>query len=192
MAADDRELSFRSSPKPKQRARKYDILRIPGSGAGGLILLGHAFTWHELHYWRRRTTPHFQENCEACEHNTPIRERGYIAVTPRKKIDVQILEVTDQCEDDINAAAENLQTLRGQMVSLERMEKATNGKLRIEFIGKSIDQSLLPESPDVEEVLRRVWGMRSRGPMNPPASLVLDMDKLACAVRMPSLNGQGK
>jgi len=189
MANEDRDLSFRSTPTKKVRARKYDLLRVPGMGAGNLVLLGHQFAWHELHYWRRRTTPHFATNCEACEHNTPIRERGYIAITPRAKVDVMILEVTDQCDEEIELQSSALHSLRGQIVGLTRMENASNGKLRIHFSGKTIDPSLLPASPDVEEVLRRIWGMGKRKPMLPEPSRVLDLDKLRCQVKVPGSNG---
>lgn len=192
MAKDDRDLHFRSTPTQKKKARKYDILRVPANGISNTVLLGHNFTWHDLHYWRKRTTPHFTENCEACEHNCPIRERGYIAVTPKDRVKVMILEVTDQCDESIKGASEMLTSLRGQVVALERMENERNGKLRIEFSGRSVDPSLLPDSPDVEEILRRVWGMAKRGPMLPEERVVMDMRKLRCSVQMPSTNGKPK
>ena len=192
MADSERDLQFRSTPMKTSKTRKYDILRVPGGGAGGIILLGETFLWHTLHYWRRRSTPCFGDPCEACDHNCPIRERGYIAVTPRNKVDVMVLEVTDQCEEAITAAAERLQSLRGQVVGLGRLDKASNGKLRIEFGGQSIDSSLLPESPDVAEIMRRIWGMGKRKSMQVEQCVVMDMQKLRCQVIMPATNGKVK
>jgi len=192
MAISDRELEFRSSPTQKTKTRKYDILRVPGCGAGNLVLLGNKFLWHTLHYWRRRSTPCLGDPCEACDHNCPIRERGYIAVTPREKIDVMILEVTDQCAEKIVSASELLNTLRGQIVGLTRLENESNGKLKIHFSGKSIDADLIPESPDVAEVMRRIWGMGKRKAMTVDRSVVLDLDKLRCQVKHPNENGRAE
>jgi len=190
MAIDDRDLAFRSTPSPRSRSRKYDILRVPGPGAGNLVLLGHCFAWHDLHYWRKRTVPHFEKNCEPCEDKVPVRERGYIAVTPRNKVDVMILEVTGNCEKPITAAMVHLVSLRGQVVGLKRLDKAPNGKLYISFSGQCIDSDLLPASPDVEEVMRRIWGLPKRKPMLPPDAVVMDMAKLRCSVQLPSTNGK--
>jgi len=192
MAHPERELQFRSTPVKSAKSRKYDILRVPGCGAGNLVLLGQSVLWHSLHYWRKRSTPCFGDPCEACDHNCQIRERGYIAVTPRNKVDVMILEVTDQCEVAISAAADHLTTLRGSVVGLGRLDKERNGKLSINFTGPVIESSLLPTSPDVEEVMRRIWGMGKRKPMLPPSEVVLDMDKLRCAVKdvPPAVNGR--
>lgn len=184
-----KELRFRSTNRPTAKARKYDILRVPGVGAGNLVLLGHEFLWHDLHYWRGRSTPCFGEGCEPCEHNCQVRERGYIAITPRNKIDVMILEVTDQCGEVIAGEHEKLVTIRGQVVGLSRMEKKSNGRLAIEFSGQCIDAKLLPESPDVAEIMRRIWGMGKRKSMTTAPFDLPPIQTIRCGVQQPSTNG---
>lgn len=185
------ELDFRSAPNIKNKARKYDILRTPPKGIGNLALLGDGFRWQELHYWRGKSVPHNAEWCEPCDFNCELRDRGYIACTPRNVIDIQILEVTDQCADAIADATERFKTLRGMVVNLSRKEKKANGKLRIDFSGTQIASDLLPTSPNVEEIMRRIWGLGRGGPMV-PVSRTMDMDVLRCAVKTPSTNGKAK
>ena len=189
MVDDARELQFRMQPKSMKKARKYDILRTPAKGCGNLVLLSDEVLWHELHYWRGRSTPCFGDPCEACDYHCQVRERGYIAVTPRHKVDVQILELTDQCQAAIVAASETLTTLRGQVIATGRVDSKPNGKLFILFGARSIDSELLPQAPDVAEVMRRVWGMGRRKAMNTPAEALLDMKTVRCVV--PSIQSNG-
>lgn len=182
------ELDFRSSPTTKNKARKYDILRTPAKGIGNLVLLGDGFRWQQLHYWRGKSVPHNNEWCEPCDFNCELRERGYIMCTPNGTIDIQILEVTDQCEDAIADAVERFHTLRGMIVGLERKEKKANGKLRIVFPGKQIHSDLLPPSPNVEEIMRRIWGLGRSGPMV-PVDRTIAAAAIRCAVSSPSSNG---
>lgn len=185
---EERALEFRTSPMKHAKARKYDLLRVPGKGIGGLILLGHEFLWHELHYWRRRTIPHWPTNCEPCEHHCQVRERGYIAVCSKFKTTVMILEVTDNCGDVIKDLADARVTLRGCVVNMSRLEKRDNGKLTMHPEGNQVDSSLIPEAPDVAEVLRRIWGLGRQGPMV-PLERTLDLEKLRCRVKSSVTNG---
>lgn len=189
---DERELEFRSAPSQLPKARKYKLLRVPGRGVGNLVLLGHEFLWHDLHYWRRRTVPHFATNCEPCEHNCQIRERGYIAVAGKLQSEVLILEVTDNCGDAINELMAQRTDLRGCVVNLSRLEKRDNGKLTFHPDGKQIDGELIPEAPDVGEVLRRIWGLAKTHAVNVPLSRTLILDKLRCQVVTPAANGEAK
>ena len=188
--SEERDLEFRSTPAQLPKSKKYKLLRVPGRGYGNLVLLGHAFIWHDLHYWRRRTIPHFADNCEPCEHNCQIRERGYIAVAGKLQSEVMILEVTDNCGDTINDMMKRLNDLRGSVVNLSRLEKRDNGKLTIHPDGKQIDGDLIPASPDVGEVLRRIWGLAKTHRVNVPLSRTLILDKLRCSVHQPGSNGE--
>lgn len=183
------DVNFRSSPSVRSKARKYDILRTPGGGIGNLVLLGEGFGWQELHYWRKKSVPHNEAYCEPCEFNCDLRERGYIAATPNGKVDVQILEVTDQCAAAIAEATERFHSLRGLIVGLERKEKKSNGKLRIVFSGKQIHSDFLPASPDVEEVMRRIWGLGRSGPMV-PVDRTMEAAVVRCSIIDPTLNGK--
>jgi len=183
------EVNFRSAPSARTKARKYDILRTPAKGIGNLALLGDGFRWQELHYWRGKSVPHNEHWCEPCEYSCELRERGYIACSPRNVIDIQILEVTDQCGDAIAEAVERFHTLRGLVVNLIRKESKANGKLKIAFTNEQIHSDLLPTSPNVEEVMRRVWGLGRSGPMV-PVDRTLDTAVVRCQVRDPSLNGR--
>ena len=188
MDAPKTELNFRPRPAKKNKVRKYDILRTPAGGIGNLVLLSEGFLWQELHYWRGKSVPHNQHWCEPCEFACELRERGYIACTPNGTVDIQILEVTDQCDEVIADAVQRFHTLRGLVVGLGRKEKKTNGKLRIIIPGKQIHGDLLPAAPNVEEVMRRIWGLGRGGPMV-PKERTLDLEKLRCSVQLPATNG---
>lgn len=188
MDASHNDVNFRSTPNKKTKARKYDILRTPAKGIGNLVLLGEGFRWQELHYWRGKSVPHNDHWCEPCEFDCDLRERGYIAATPNGRIDIQILEVTDQCADEIADATARFTTLRGLVVGLGRKEEKANGKLRILFSGKQIPDQMLPQSPNVDEVMRRIWGLGRKGPMV-PVDRTLAADVVRCSVKDPSTNG---
>jgi hypothetical protein len=190
MANEERSLEFRSVPSQSPKAKKYKLLRVPGRGIGNLVLLGNEFLWHDLHYWRRRTIPHFETNCEPCEYHCPIRERGYIAVAGKLETRVLILEVTDNCGDAVRELMAERKSLRGCIVNLSRLEKKDNGKLTLHSDGKQVDQSLIPDSPDVGECLRRIWGMARTHEVNVPLDRTLILEKLRCSVVVPESNGK--
>ena len=190
MAMQERPLEFRSEPTVKKATRKYDILRVKAAGVSNIVILGDEFLWHKIHYWRGRTIPHFGHPCEACDHGTSLRERGYIAIAALNKTKIHILEVTDQCQDAISDALDMLSGLRGQVVRLGRVKEVDNGKLFLEFMGRTIASTLLPASPDVGEVMSRVWGMGHRGPLMPDRADLADMSKVRCVVPVPGRNGE--
>jgi len=190
MANEERALEFRTDLDTAPTAKKYKLLRVPGRGYGNLVLLGHQFLWHDLHYWRRRTIPHFNNGCEPCEYNCPIRERGYIAVAGKMETNVLILEVTDNCKDAIRDLSAGRASLRGVIVNLSRLDKRDNGKLTLHTDGRGVDASLIPESPDVAECLRRIWGMARTHEVNVPLDRTLILEKLRCEVQMPGSNGK--
>lgn len=185
------DVDFRDQPSKQNKARKYDILRTPKGGIGNLVLLGEKFQWQQLHYWRGKSMPHNKHWCEPCEYACEIRERGYIFCTPNGKVDIQILEVTDQCFVPIKQAMEIFTSLRGCIIGTERKEKKANGKLRIVFSGKKINSDLLPIGPDLAAVMRRIWGLGHSGPMV-PLDRTLDLDALRCGVKKPQSNGSPK
>ena len=190
MANEERALEFRTDLDTAPSAKKYKLLRVPGRGYGNLVLLGHQFLWHDLHYWRRRTIPHFDDGCEPCEYHCPIRERGYIAVAGKMEVNVLILEVTDNCKEAIRDLAGGRPTLRGCIVNLSRLDKRDNGKLTLHADGKQVDASLIPESPDVAECLRRIWGMARKHQPELPPDRALILEKLRCSVVVPGENGK--
>ncbi|GAH09165.1 unnamed protein product [marine sediment metagenome] len=161
----ERTVEFTDSPQIQPKMRKYDILRVPPNGTRNAVILSHYFAWTPLHYWRRRSTPCLGEGCEACEHGEAPRPKGYAAVAAKNKTKVWLLEVTENCAEAIVAEMELRTTLRGAVVNLSRLDQRANGKLTIEFAGKSIDATLIPAAPDVEEVLRRIWGFSKQGSM---------------------------
>jgi hypothetical protein len=190
MAHEERSLEFQTDLNREPREKKYKLLRVKGRGIGNLVLLGHEFLWHDLHYWRKRSVPHFKENCEPCEYHNPIRVRGYIAVAGKLETKVLILEVTDYCKDAIRELASDRTTLRGCIVNLSRLEKKDNGKLTLHSDGKTVDASLIPENIDVAQCLRRIWGMARAHEVSVPVDRTLILDKLRCSVQLPEANGK--
>lgn len=184
-------VQFTSSPQLQPKMRKFDILRVKPNGVRNVVILSHYFAWTPLHYWRRRSTPCLGKGCEACEHGEAPRPKGYAAVTGKNDTKIWLLEVTENCAVPITAQMELRTTLRGCVVALSRLEQRANGKLSIEFGGKSIDGTLIPQAPDVEEVLRRIWGFSRQGSMKVNTERALVLAATRCDVN-GAAQGNGK
>ena len=179
-ATNEKVIQFTQSPKLQPKMRKYDILRVKPNGVRNVVVLSHYFAWTPLHYWRRRSTPCLGEGCEACQHGEAPRPKGYAAVAAKNDTKVYLLEVTENCADTIDEQCEARPSLRGCIVNLCRLDQRANGKLTIEFQTKGISPTLIPAAPDVEEVLRRIWGFSSQGAMKVKDSAALDAYVLRC------------
>lgn len=183
---------FTSDPTIAPKVRKYDILRTPPKGLRNIVLLSHYFAWTPLHYWRRRSTPCLGDGCEACKHGEAPRPKGYAAVTAKNETKIWLLEVTENCQEPIKAQQDVRTTLRGLIVALERQEQRANGKLTIHFAKGEIDSTLIPQAPDVEEVLRRIWGFSRQGAMKVSDAEAIEAYTIRCRVKSvaTATNGQ--
>lgn len=161
--ADDRNEGpfYARRPTPDRIKRKFDLVRVrAGKSIRGIMLAGDlvgAYT----HYWGGRTVPCFAGECVACKRNVEVRWHGYLPLLALKQQSIAIVEITDGCVEVFDDWYRKHRSLRGALVEVRRREGKANNPLWADLQDGPIPATNLPDPPDVQAILERMWGLHS-------------------------------
>jgi len=154
----------------------YQLMRVPAGGKLSGTILSHDLVCARVHYYQRRTTPHTDGECEACEHKTRLEWKGWVAVwSPQTRV-IGILELTKRAMIPLEKWFDEHRTLRGAVVVVARIGRDINGKLFSTIHPGSIDRDLLPKSPNIEQLLARMWRRKGWEHIAPEPKQIIRMD----------------
>lgn len=110
------------------------------------------------HYFQRRTMPHLQAGCAACDAGLERRWLGYllgILQGNKRKI---IFEFTPAAAEKVVEVEGKWQSLRGAVFSATRTANRNNGKVQLDLRPGKFDPSQLPPAEPIKPILARIWG----------------------------------
>ena len=116
-----------------------------------------------LHFWRGRTRPHLTNNCEACAAGHEPVWKGYVALWDEPTRSAWIQEFTPGAYDGLQEGIELFGTLRGHPITFERTRNASNAPMRTRVHGTCIPENRMPPTPQVTDVLTRIWDLGPDG-----------------------------
>lgn len=149
---------------------RIDVVRAPETGVLSGISLSHDLSGAYTHWYRGRTRPCTQPNCEACAENTPWRWHGYLMLFGPKTHRIVLLEVTKNVCPTIDDYMAAKQTLRGARINITRKNRKKNARVILTVTASDIDDRTLPPCPPVAYHLAKLWdsGMVNlkRGPLD--------------------------
>jgi len=169
-------LPWSSTPPKSQLAEYWDIRRAPAKGDIRGFILSDQVTGLPTHFWGGRTRPCSGELCEACRANNAATWKGYVAVTDDTFTAKWLFELNARVADFLRKKRSELRTLRGSRLMLRRNNGRMNGTIICGFEASCIAASMLPDAPNVEQKLCRIWEVH----YNPaPRPLIQDKPRLA-------------
>lgn len=152
-------IRWQASPDDNDGHSKYRIIRTPAAGALNLRVLSHRMVGARTHYWGGRTTPCSTENCKPCSENHASRWHGWLICQDTKTSEQVIVEFPPAVGTSFLRCFSQLRTLRGVRFKLFRVGGKPNGKVVIQFGGIDENKEHLPNVPDLEPILCRLWGV---------------------------------
>lgn len=178
MSDDLREIGsgggFAECPPDVECPLGFDIVRTPAKGSFDCLCLSTVALGKYCHWWNGRTQPCDGEQCSKCLQGSPRRWHSWVAVYSERTQRTFILEVPGGPAKALADFRSKNGTLRGVGIQVHRANGKVNGPVRIGFGKARADNVLLPEAPDVEQLLVRMWTSRlGDGETSRPATLTL-------------------
>lgn len=150
---------FARRPREKSSTMGLPLLRTPDKRSIGGIILSHDMIGTYLHYWKGRSRPHKEENCEPCAEGNGKRWKSYVIVQDVVDRKRGILEIPPYATDQVDEFFKQHRTLRGWRISLSRPNKRANGRVCATFHPAKFDEAVLGECPPLIPMLLRMWEM---------------------------------
>jgi len=148
-------------PNDTDGMNRYRIIRTPANGLLKAICLGIDAVGAYTHYYRGRTRPHTQPDCEACQAGVPTRWLGYLGVLLPKEMEIAILEFPSGCCSVLDEYLRLHRSLRGAEIWSMRAGSRPNARVRIQLRPGSRTEGQLPADPDIRIFLARLWDLHS-------------------------------
>jgi hypothetical protein len=166
-----KKIVLTTEPTREIFVKRYELMRVEAGGTISGICLSENINGTEIHWWGGRSTPCQGEGCEACNANNPWRWKGYLFVLAERTSTVAIVEVTAQvlsCRDEYRS---RYGSLRGAQLIISRRNKKDNGPLKMAARPSGRDPKTLPECPQLNVQLSRIWDTHRRRNNNPEEQL---------------------
>lgn len=140
------------------------LIRTPGKEKLEGVITTTRMVGCFTHFWNRRTLPHDEVFCEACQANNPKRWHGWVGLwLPRLK-EQAIFEMPAQATLVLKKYFAAEKTLRGARLAAWRPSQTDNGRvtLRVERWAQTLDE--LPHEFDLIGALVTIWGLPQQQP----------------------------
>ena len=148
---------FSTRPEPRDVSIRYRIVRCGPKAPLRATILSTELVGCYTHYWHGRTLPCCPQSCPACDESQPRRWHGYLAITGKDQLDLEILEITAAASAAFAAYLDRFPTLRGAQLRLQRVGAKANGRLDSTLWPPTESTNSLPTEPDVEAILLAMW-----------------------------------
>lgn len=137
---------------------KLDILRVePGRPLAGIVLDQNPLKVF-VHWWGGRTVPCMWDRCEPCLAHRKPEWKGYFTIYSERTCGVAVVEVTEACRDTLARWEQMHGRWRGAHVTIQRVGKEKNSRLKIAIAMGKIAAETLPEPIDLMDYMVRLWG----------------------------------
>jgi len=152
-------LNFSNAPPADPRGVALELMRTPPFKPMKAIVTSDDLVGCETHFYRGRTTPHDQIDCQPCIDGMPFRWHAWLSALlhgHRKHI---LYECTAQVAEKFVHYRNEHGTLRGCMFIAQRPSKQLNGRVSIEMQKANLDTINLPVAPDIRKCLSIIWNI---------------------------------
>lgn len=159
MKGDPMALSRPVRPPAKAELPHLPLMRLPAKGDWLLGITCWELFQVETHFIGRRTLPCVTENCPGCEAKKPRRYEAYLSgIRAHDKRHILVALTPGAAHQLLDAVSSETQ-LRGHVIRLVRQGTRPNGMLRLELQDHMLDQSRMPNAPDLEKHMLAIWGL---------------------------------
>lgn len=152
-------LSFQNDPPIDKRGIALPLTRTPQGKPLQGIILSDDLIGTNTHYYRGRTSPCDQENCEACNDGFPWRWHAYVVLYSRSNQAKTLFEMTAKCCEPLLTYRKAYGTLRGCVLSAKRQNSSANSRVILTTTRADLQQIQLPKCPDILKALSIIWNI---------------------------------
>ncbi len=152
-------LSFQTDPPVDDRGTALPLMRCPANKTIQGIILSDDLLGTNTHYYRGRTSPCDQGNCDACNDGFPWRWHAYVVLYSRSTHAKTLFEMTAKCCEPLLTYRKAYGTLRGCVLSAKRVNSSANSRVLLTTSHADLQQLSLPESPDILKALSIIWNI---------------------------------
>jgi len=149
--------AWSNRPPENPKGPSLPIARCPTNGQWQGTITCHDLLGTNTHFYKGRTVPCQQPNCEPCCDGVPWRWHGYLTAINDKSGLHYLFEVPAAAAETIADFATQHGTLRGARFRATRLGAARNGRVIIEI--KQGDPNSIPRIPvpDIVQLLTKLW-----------------------------------
>ena len=139
--------------------RAMPLLRTPTNGQLKAAITTPDLIGCPTHFFQGHTVPHQKENCEACKEGVGWVWHGYIAAIMASNRQHFLFEFTAQVGDTLKDYRKLQGTLRGGIITAERMHHRQNGRVVLSITPGDLAKLNLPDPPDVIACMAIIWNL---------------------------------
>lgn len=139
--------------------RAMPLLRTPTNGKLKAAITSTDLIGTPTHFFHGHTMPHLQDNCEACQNGVGWTWHGYIGAIMASTRQHFIFEFTAQVGDIMDHYRTLQGTLRGGIITAERMHHRPNGRVILQITPGDLAKLNLPDPPDLQACMATIWNL---------------------------------
>lgn len=99
-----------------------------------------------------------EEDCPYCTRHQFVRFKGFVAAVRCDTHEPCVAEITEHAAWELRGRKLNLNRMRGQIITLQRLSDDKNAKVGVRDVRPHREPKKLPKSWDVLHDLERLWG----------------------------------
>jgi len=159
--ADDLLVRGALPPAPQ---KKIWIHRVKVQNWQQFVALGDRLYGIWTHWVCGRTRPCSRDTgkCEHCERSEPARWRGYLHCLEDDGRTECFLEITANAWESFAGQIRERETVRGTIFRVCRTKGGARGRYVVELLERKLDPDKLPAERTPGELLRYLWGTKTR------------------------------
>jgi len=139
--------------------RAMPLLRTPTNGQLKACITTPDLIGTCTHFYQGHTTPHLDENCPACKEGVGWTWHGYVGAIMASNRQHFMFEFTAQVGDTLKEYRGLHGTLRGCIITAERMHHRPNGRVVLSCSPGDLAKLNLPDPPDVIACMATIWNL---------------------------------
>jgi len=160
--------TWTTKPDPSRDGHTYRIVRTPAHGTLNAVVTSTDLVGCYTHYHHHRTIPcEDSPDCPACKEGLPYRWHGYVSAVLIPTWEPVILEVTSAAGAALITCYEATGNLRGVQLAAHRPSGKPNGRVLMALKPTDPARIRLPEPPNVQQILCRIWSVPYNQPRQP-------------------------
>ena len=151
--------NFTNAPPEESTGPGLRLRRTPAPGKLTAIVTCPKLVGCPTHFYRHRTIPCEQPNCEACAAGHPWRWHGYLTAIDVKTNEHFLFEMTAQAAENFTQYESRHSTLLGCLFEASRLGDHQNGRVLLRCKPADLSKVNLPSAPDLIMCLCHIWNI---------------------------------
>lgn len=160
-------------PTADDMPQQHKLRRVGPKGLPPAIILSGDVLGIYTHFFRGRTQPCRQIDCEGCAADQQARWHGYLWIYGPRTKTVEILEITAAAITPLDDWFRKHRTLKSAEIRCQRIPAKANGRLYIQIFESAFDSKDLPTPPSLKRTMMNIFGINKMPSQEEPGAEVV-------------------